>query len=682
MGNFHTSFTLIFSTLTLFSSTVTASQDSVGDTLNNEDVVEAYDDDSLDVIVVTGTKSKRKLLDVPVRTEVVSEKEIKTRHDRDLSETMKYVSSVQLTDIHGKDGKNIIMQGLNADQTLVLLDGLPTNLSANEATDITKLSLAGIKQIEIVKGAVSSLYGSNAMAGVVNIITKRPFDSGNGYELTFDAGSYGDANVRDGIVNDGAAKLYAYASDEDWYLKFVGDVRSQGGVDLDKTTYSINEYEGTKYNLSLAGGYRFSNGTVLEIKPSWYMDDIHAPYLGQLKPPHGRQKKDKIEKNERTGINVSVEKQLTDIIFASGYYIYSEQKQTSHQDFISTPKIDQTRTASSDAQKAELKFSIDITDVQLLTLGVVAESDSVEQTNDGLAELKDAKNEKVEFYAQDEIFITDELEVVPGFRYQDDKDFGSKLTPSLNARYSPAKLSDYQVTLRAGIGSGYKTPNLKERFYIFDHSALGYMVLGNRDLKPESSTSYQLGVDFRVNEKTSLALNTFSNKLENLIDTGLDKDKSTNELAIYSYLNVSKAKTEGFEGTLTAKITDNLKAEVSYNHLVATNLDNNPELNGKTLPERAKHTYLLTTSYSVPSLKTEFSVAGKYKSKVFVDERNNIESPGYSTIDFKANTKISDNLKVFIGINNATNVVQDASNNNDLRPSKGRYIYAGFEYKG
>lgn len=126
-----------------------------------------------------------------MRTEVVSRKEIEKTHARDLKEALEDVPGLLLKPIHGKSGFEAWLQGFSADRVLVVLDGEPITPNTGSAVDLSQI---GTADIEIVKGATSTLYGSNAMGGVINVITRKPVRP-LAYSLTVDGGSYGDKNL-------------------------------------------------------------------------------------------------------------------------------------------------------------------------------------------------------------------------------------------------------------------------------------------------------------------------------------------------------------------------------------------------------------------------------------------------------------------------------------------------------
>lgn len=127
----------------------------------------------LEEVVVTGTRTEKKLLDTPVRTQVVTKEEIRRTHARDLKEALEYVPGLLLKETE-KNGFSVWMQGLDSDRVLILLNGRRVTASTGSTVDLTQISAADIERIEIVKGPVSALYGSESMAGVINVITSKP----------------------------------------------------------------------------------------------------------------------------------------------------------------------------------------------------------------------------------------------------------------------------------------------------------------------------------------------------------------------------------------------------------------------------------------------------------------------------------------------------------------------------
>jgi len=126
----------------------------------------------LDQIVITGTRTPRALEDSPVRVEVITREDLDRLHARSLQDALRYVPGLILRDIGAKGGQAVYMQGLGPDRVLILIDGMPITASTGSTVDLSQIALMDVERIEVVKGALSALYGSSAMGGVINVITR------------------------------------------------------------------------------------------------------------------------------------------------------------------------------------------------------------------------------------------------------------------------------------------------------------------------------------------------------------------------------------------------------------------------------------------------------------------------------------------------------------------------------
>ena len=190
-------------------------------------------------VVVTGTRTERALDDVPVRVEVVSREEITRTHARTLKEALENVPGLQLREVHGKSGFELSLQGLTSDQVLVLIDGLPISASTGSTVDLSQYLVSDVARIEVVKGASSAQYGSSAMGGVVNVIT-RPIEQGFGGSATVDVGSYGSQNDngRNTSANNRHGRFNLGGGGETWRLALSGDSMDGDGFGLDPEKWS------------------------------------------------------------------------------------------------------------------------------------------------------------------------------------------------------------------------------------------------------------------------------------------------------------------------------------------------------------------------------------------------------------------------------------------------------------
>lgn len=639
-----------------------------------------------DIVVVTGTKTERKLLDVPVRTEVVTAAELAKSHARDLAEGLKNVPGLLIKPIHGKSGQEVWLQGIDANRVLILVDGLPVTASTGSSVDLSQIAVADVSHVEIVKGAVSALYGSEAMGGVVNVITRKPQQE-LAYSLTLDSGSYGDHDVSRTPFNDNHLGLHVSQGSDTWFGQFTLDVRDKGGSDLDPDTWSYEGDKGDKTNIAAELGYQLANGGQIKLKPSYYQEDLVKQFTTFV-PGIGDVKKLKGEQATRKNIAFAANSPVLTASHISFWYMHENFEDITQQDVLSTDYTDQERVGESQFDKAELQFDTVWRDNHFITAGIVGfQSDLKQQQtktspqgSNRFSELKGQQDRHAtEVYLQDDIFITDNFEVLPGLRYQYDSDFGSHTAPKINAMYRPTGLESYHTIFRAGVGNGYRTPTLKERHYIFDHSALGYMVIGNPDLSPESSLSVQLGGEFSQPQHYRADINFFYNKIKDLIDTDLNHQASAETgLQIFEYTNIGRATTAGADLATSYFFTPVFSGDFAYSYLYAKDDNTN-----KHLTQRPEHQIKVKLNYHLSAINTDLTLYGNYQSKEFVDSANHITSPAYSTFDFKLNSQINEHVKVFVGLDNLTDTVRDTpATGTDFRPKTGRFVYAGFRIDG
>jgi len=354
-------------------------------------------------------------------------------------------------------------------------------------------------------------------------------------------------------------------------------------------------------------------------------------------------------------------------------------------DKIATSYPDQERKAMIGLSQAEIQYDTVVKEEHLVTMGVVARHEKMNQDNiktsqtgtKTIPELSsDAKRHGLEAYIQDDWFITDDLELLPGIRYQYDSDFGSYISPKLSLMYTVYDKDNKRMNVRASYGNGYRTPNLKERFFFFDHSALGYQVLGNPKLEPESSHSYQLSSEWIDKGKYSLALNLYYNNITDLIETVKDQERSrAANLDIYKYKNIEEARTKGVELEFSTNINENLILGGGYTYLDAKN-----KKTGRNLTARPEYQFktTLTGNYN----DYEGFVALVHQTEQYIDEENRLTSPKETFVDIKLTKHVTKLLTVYGGVNNLFDEHKDPNNHiNDERTKRPRYIYVGGNYQ-
>lgn len=653
----------------------------------------------LDTVVVTGTRTERKLRDVPVRTEVITKAQLEKTHARNLVEALRYQPGILLQKIHGKSGYEIVLQGVGADRVLVLIDGKPVTPSTGSSVDLSQLGVGDVDHIEIIKGAVSALYGSSAMGGVVNIITRKA-ERGFAYGVTADAGSWGDKNLGDAwdLANKHLLTHVSYKGPV-WESALSFNVNSSDGFDLDPDTYTTNGDQGEKIHVDAELGFSPHEAIQFTYKPAYYHEDL-VKNTGVFLPGTGFVRKKKVEKVSKYSHALLYRQNLSGDARLSGYLVSENFDDKTAQDVHATKDVvEDQRHAKLSLHKAEIQYDQPLGENHLLTSGAVFFHNELDQTKDGRSEtLPDLSHDNIELFFQDDIFIGDSWEVLPGVRFQDDSDFGSHTVVKLNAMYSPAWFRRAETSIRMGIGQGYRVPDLKERGYVFNHSSIGYIVLGSevnqweddaqgvidlsgaKVLDPEESFSVQFGIEILQEAAYRLDLSFYYNEIKNLIEAERYNGAEVQDLnySVYRYANIEQARTQGFDLTYQTQLSTILGFDFSYSYLDAIN-----ELTDKTLPKRPEHQIQVGFDIAVPRWKSEFLVRTTWQSEEFTDSENTNVSPSWHAIDLKYNYQYSSGLTLFAGVDNLTDEHKDPSEaERDRRPEEGRFIYAGVKFQG
>lgn len=643
----------------------------------------------MDQEVITGTRTAKQFIDSPVRVEVVTRDEIRDKHARDVKEALEDVPGLMLRPLHGKPGYEVWMQGVDGKRVLVLIDGEPVSQSTNRKTDVSQIGTANIEQIEIVKGATSALYGSGAIGGVINIITRKS-TSPLSYTLQGNIGSYGDQNINDDSISLATRNASGLLSlmNERWDTQISFDLRESDGFNIaprnltkDPSDWKREGSYGSRINTSAELGYSPNTLDRYFISAAYYEEDINDRYfpLGHTPPPYLKTEIAK-RKSFKAGADWLLEDGWGDLNIR---YSYENLENPTSQDIrtTSSPDLDQYRSADDNKQKFSSQWNYDVNDSILRTIGVEYESEEIEQSqwklnSNGIREFSseltdNAESSRKTIYYQDDIFIGDNFEVLPGFRFQNDSDFGSYFSPKVNGRYNLPDNEYGNSFLRFGVGRGYKVPSLKERYYIFDHRRFGYLIEGDSSLTPENSDSFQLGWVMTKDDRYFVDINLFRNDIEDLIETQTSHYEQDGT-QVFRYGNISRARTQGIEISSKLGLTESLQVSAAYTYLDAKDLDTDLDL-----PKRPDHQVKTTFSYKPKGSQLSVIFNANWEHKSYFDTDNTQESPAHSVFDIKANYQIISQLSLYAGIDNFTGTQKDFGSSHDLRPDASRYYYIG-----
>jgi outer membrane receptor for ferrienterochelin and colicins len=500
-------------------------------------------------VVVTATRTAKSLMQLPMPVSTISSKEIRNRGLVRLNEILTEQTGLSvLPDAHGQ---GIQIQGFNPDYTMIMLDGLPLIGRTTGILDLSRITTNNIDKIEIVKGPVSSLYGSEAMAGVINIISATPPLGGSGSI----SARYGTNKNADISLNGG------YATQRLSLSGFVNRY-SSGGYTLVPQSGSPTVSPFIGYTLNGRLGYKFSDATNIKFQVRNYTNTADNTFLVDDDRITG----DGTEKD----LNISgglthkfTEKFTGDVrLYHAGYSTKSLLRNTADNSIYDETFFDQN------FNRAELQGDYKILTSLRFTGGVGGQTESVVATR---------YNEKKTFqsgyaYGQADWTPFKRLNIIGGGRFDTHSVYRSQFSPKLAASY---QLSDKFVIL-ASTGKGYKAPDFRQLYLNFTNAVVGYSVFGTeeaafelqklqdqgqiasilidpaslRTLNAESSTAYNFGYRYRPFTGLMWTVNVFRNNIRDLIDSEPIAIK-TNGQSVFSYLNLQNVYTQGAETDVT-----------------------------------------------------------------------------------------------------------------------------------
>lgn len=627
----------------------------------------------LDTIVVTGTRSEKRLLDSPIRTEIINQDELKRTNATTLKDALKNIPGILLREIHGKSGYEISLQGLSSDQVLVLIDGLPLAASTGSTVDLSQYLIGGIDHIEVIKGAASAQYGSSAMGGVINIITNK-VQEGISVSGQVDIGSYGkqNANGKSASINNHHQKISIEAANATLKGRLLADQLSSDGFAVKPSDYPLQGDEQKRQQYTLYGAWQPNDQFMLWTDFNQYKEKDHQKDLLFVSPFNLKQYK--VEDIERQRISAGSQLQLLDLGKIDLKAVHETYDTTSVQTvdgFLSA-----LRNSKQENNHFSSQFSFPTWHKQNWQFGYDWHEEKLEQSNNGKFEMQGGKaqRDRHEFYLQNDLNLLKNLDAVLGWRFQNDDDFGNHNAFKLSTKYRAYDHNNLLADLRFSYGQGYRVPNLKERFYSFDHSHLGYVVIGNPNLKPESSDSYQLGLSLVQNEVWNADINLFWNDVKDLIQTDYDNASSNNGITLYSYSNVAKAQTKGIESSAQWKISPSWSLNGAYTYTEAKD-----KTLGTFLTRRPKHIARLGSDFALND-HLDLTIRARYQSEEYTDNSNKLRSPDWFSIDTQVDYQINPMISTFVGIDNIFNEQRDFSAPVDYRPLAGRYSYMGVRF--
>ena len=625
----------------------------------------------------------------PVRVELITRADLEATHAIDLKDALKYTAGLQMRKLRGKSGEGVWLQGYDSDRVAVLIDGLPVAAGTGSSVDINQIALGDVERIEISKGAMSAIYGTSAMGGVVNVITQRPKD-GQDASIHYSGGTWGNQDESYNRVPLGKQHTQAKYSISNLtgFSQLVIDNQISNGFRVEGSDKSQG-WQGEKTNLSGKTVYFIDKNTEFSLSPRLYREDIQT-LDDNFKSGVGNVPLAKIDITDKNYLSALWQQKDVNNGILKLNYSFEDFSNESRQDTVQTARIEQSRNTDITHSGFIAHYELSDNWVNKYIVGIEYLNDSMdvntrkEESDGSVIETVEVNGKKVEnynSYFQISRQATSNLEWLVSGRLNNNPKYGLNFSPMMNFQYFPSGWLRGDLSLRFGYGHGYRTPNIKELYYFFDHSHLGYVVVGNEDLKPESSKNIQASMEWQPSQATSFDISFYYNRIRDLITSDNEVQELTNEFTEKygevvtgnQYGNIENAITAGTEWTFSYSVNSKIKSSIAYAYLYSED-----ENTGNTLTQRPEHDARLSLDYSLTP-KTLASVKYIYTSEQYSDAENQNITPAFAQVDLKLNYDLSKKIKLFGGINNVTGVQKETFDGKDLRPDEGRFVYLGIK---
>ncbi len=537
----------------------------------------ALDTVEIPMISVAG-KSERAQAQTAVASTIVKAHEMKRTGAATLGDVLAEQTGLTIVQNHGT---GVQMQGLSPDYTLILIDGEPAVGRTSGTLELDRFLIGGLDQIEIVKGPSSSLYGSEALGGVVNLVTRRPSKP---YAASFNSRYGSNQTLQTGVNLEMRQEATAFS--------VFADRSASEGYDLTPGSRSQTAPAYRAYTLQPKIVHTYADDSRLTLSGRWFRE-------GQRNTAMFQRDLDSIPARERAtltdaGLTASLEHRLTPAASLT-VKAYTTRYRTRM-----GLRLDSTALPQHDSLVSLATFDQQYHKAEGFT--VFGHHDHFTMTGGGGGSWETVRADRVEggmrgahsgfLFAQEEFSPGNALNVQASGRLDVHRDYTPTFSPRLAAMMRPFP----HLALRASAGKGFKAPSFQQLYMDFTNPTIGYSVYGSHgvkeavdrlddqgqiaerlqaledyELRPEHSWSFNAGAEF-TGGPVSLRTNAFYNNVRDLIESRAVARK-TNGQGVHTYFNLNRIHTWGLENEIAYTPFKSVKLEAGYQFLIAR--DNN-----------------------------------------------------------------------------------------------------------
>ncbi|HXE80484.1 MAG TPA: TonB-dependent receptor [Vicinamibacterales bacterium] len=554
----------------------------------------------------------------------------------------------------GAAGEQI--QGVESRQVLVLVDGQPLvgarGIKRGGVLNLDRQSTARLERIEVVKGAASALYGSEALGGVINLITRQP-------SHPFEA----DVSLSGGSLGAVSARVDAGFRRDALFGLFSIERHQQDGFDLTPGTFDTTGAPFRRYDLLGKAEGRFTPSFAVGLTATGYSNETGGRSIGEL----GRQEDDIDDRAFSAGATADWLSGNTTVQMRAYVSSFRETSRGRLAPPASTPL--EPGSLEERYLKTDVSIARTLGTSQHLQAGIEWSRDHYEGTNRVRDEASGHEVDTLVAWAQHRWAVTNRLTTTIGARVDRRSGFETAVSPKAAASF---RITD-RLYARASYGRGFRAPDLGQLFYRFLSPSNFYQVIGNPNLTPEYAHSWQVGGEYITpRRRARLGVNLFRNDIRDLIDSvslgfiatpqqlaavlareGLDPSfRPALGRVLFTYRNVSDAVTQGAEIDGEAALTRTLSVGGAYTYLSARDGDTGLDLTG-----RHPHHGHVRISWQPPS-GFRASLRGTFFSSWIAARStangavNDTVAPRFALWDAFVSQRIGRQLSLFVSVEN------------------------------
>ena len=660
-----------------------------------------------DEIIVSATRTIRQLSSLPLQASLISKTELKQTNRNRLNNILTEQTGL-ITVQNFIGGEGIQMQGLESEYVLILIDGAPLIGRSAGTLDISRVATGNIKQIEIVKGASSSLYGSDALGGIINIITDRQSKNGFKGDLNYQIGSF---RSHDTNVNLGFKKA-KYSINT-----FINRNSSDGynlnnAIDINTIDPYVNFTAQSKLD------YFLGKNTKLYVSTRYFLQNQeYIPTQSEA---------GKINVNE-WNTHLKLNHYYNDK-WSSYFEFYATQyKAKEYLNTISNNSLFSQSDYNEFLIRPEVRASYTPNEISSFVGGIGIDHESIRRTDFAIYPTFNSPYA----YLQCDLNPNEKLNVILGARFDGHNAYKSQFSPKAAVRF---ELNE-KIAFKASMGYGFKAPDFRQLYFdylgIAGYTILGYNAVQSRlpemiangqinsendilvpltnfdgRLNPENSVAYNFGLNFKPTSNIKFDINFYRNVIKDLIDTHLIANKS-NGSSVFSYQNINKAYTQGIELNTSWKASNSFNISGGYQLLFARDKDvQEAFINGNAfasshgspsfqlnkrdyfgLYNRSRHMANIKLFYSIEKWGLNTNLRGTYRSKYGLFDTNSnsyldnyddfVEA--YTLWNWAANKTFKKKYTIGLGIDNIFDFKDPPQALNDqifITNIPGRIIYS------